>query len=157
MEWIRNWCSFLCYGAIGCCAVQLLVPDKGTGKVFRLLAMTFFLCCAVLPMITVRGDISLPTSFLSQELIDEALNERVEEQLKQQVETVVTEMTTEALANRKITPKKVEVYTDTSENGSIYIKQVIIHVDKQNIPIANVVGEMLETQWNTTVVITAGG
>ncbi len=156
MEWIRQWCGWMCCGAIGCCAVQLLVPNKGTGKVFRLVVITFFLCCAVLPVLKAGEDWSLPIEFLPTDVVNKQLNERVEAQLKEQVESAVVQLTEEALANRELEARKITVETDTSENGSIYIKQVAIQVDKQSIPIANVVAEMLASQWNTTVTVNGG-
>ena len=157
MEWIREWCGLLCFGALGCCAVQLLAPATGTGKIFRLVVMTFFLCCAVMPILKFGTEISLPVTFLPSEVVEEQLNDRVTAQLKKQVENTVVALTEEALANRDVTAEKITVYTDTSENGSIYIKQVVIQVDKQKVPIAGMVGETLEKQWETTVVVCTEG
>lgn len=73
------------------------------------------------------------------------------EQLHREVQQAVTALTEQALQQRNLTAKKIEVKTDTAENGSIYIKQVVICVDKQSLPIAALVQEVLEVQLNTLV------
>ena len=57
----------------------------------------------------------------------------------------------EALAQRGIAAKKIVVSTDISDNGGIYIQHVTLVVDKQNVPIAKAVGEVLIKQWGVPV------
>ena len=143
----------VCCGAVGCCAVQLLIPDEGTGKIARLIVLTFFLCCVITPLLKVSSQLSLPVEFLPEDIVSEELNERVEEQLKVQVETVVEGLVEEGLAARNVRAEKITVSTDTSQDGSIYIQQVVVQVDKQDISVAQVVCEMLEEQLGVNVAV----
>ncbi|MBR2338311.1 MAG: hypothetical protein IKA63_02465 [Clostridia bacterium] len=151
MDGIRTWSALVCCGAVGCCAVQLLVPPEGTGKIFRLVVITFFLCCVITPLLKVSSQLSLPVEFLPEDIVSQELNERVEEQLKIQVESVVTRLVEEGLATREVRAKKITVNTDTSEDGSIYIQQVVVQVDKQAVSPALIACEMLEEQLGVKV------
>lgn len=155
MEGIRAWSAAVCCGAVGCCAIQLLVPSSGTGKIFRLVTVTFFLCCMVLPLWKIGSLDDLSVEFLPADIVSYELNERVEEQLKVQVQETVMVLVEEGLAVREVQAKKITVHTDTLEDGSIYIQQVDVVVDKQDVSAAMVACEMLEKQLETTVTLTS--
>ena len=153
MDGIRAWCAALCLAALGCSAVGLLAPKNGTGKLLRLITMTFFLCCMLMPLLKLHSVESLDFDGLPPEVTAELLEDTVTQQLQRQVEDAVIALTRESLAKREITAEKIEVITDTSENGGIYIQQVTITVDKQTAPVAKSVGEVLAEQLETTVTV----
>lgn len=153
MDGIRAWSAALCIAALGCSAVSLLAPKNGTGKLFRLVTMTFFLCCMVMPLLKLNSFVSLDIGGLPQEVTAELLEDTVTRQLQVQVEETVIALAEESLATRGVTAEKIEVITDTSADGGIYIQQVTITVDKQTAPIAKTVGEVLAEQLQTTVTV----
>ncbi len=153
MNEIRAWGAAVCVAALGCSAIRLLAPKAGSGKLFSLITASFFLCALVLPLMKLTSLPDLNLDFVPQDIVDGLLEQRVNEQLTVQIESAVTQVVNEALAARNITAKKVEVMTDTSETGGIYMKQITIHVDKQSVPTAAVVREVLEKQLETTVVV----
>ncbi len=153
MDGIRAWSAALCVVALGCSAVQLLAPKVGTGRIFRLIVATFFICCMVMPMLTWRASVSLDIGSLPDEVRADLLEEEVNRQLTAQVEKTVDSLARETLSARGATAKKITVYTDTSERGGIYIEQVTITVDKQTVPIAKAAGEVLAEQLGATVTV----
>ena len=153
MDGIRAWSAALCIAALGCSAVQLLAPKNGTGKLFRLITTTFFICCMMMPLLKLRSFVSLDIDGLPQEVTAELLEDTVTRQLQTQVEETVTALVEESLAAREVTAEKITVKTDTSADGGIYIQQVTITVDKQTTPIAKTVGEVLAQQLQTTVTV----
>ncbi len=153
MESLREWSGYVCFAAVGCSVVQLLLPKEGTGKLLRLLVSTFFLCSLAMPLLEFRTQLSLDVDFLPQEIVSQELDEKVNEQLHRQIETVVCQITEECLAIRDVVPEKITVKTDTSETGGIYIQQVIVYVDKQSLNVAMTVRDVLETQLETDVLI----
>lgn len=157
MEQLKEWCTFLCFAAVGCCAVGWLVPKNSIGRILHLLVLTFFLCSLVSPLLKLSGELSLDTKFLSDDLISEALDEKVTEQLQRQIATVVEQLVEEALSYREVKPKKVEVKTTTSSGGSICIEQVVIWMEKQEIAAARAAKQALEERLGTEVVIQADG
>lgn len=152
MEGIRAWSAALCMAALGCAAIQLLVPQQGIGKVFRLVVNTFFLCCLLVPIL--KGGLSLPhIDGLPDEVVSDLLEDTVTQQLEKQVSDTVTRMAEEVFAARGITAEKIEVIMDIADNGGIYIEHVAVAVDKQTVPIAKVAGEVLEQQLGVAVEI----
>lgn len=151
MDGLQTWCSAVCLSALGCAALRMLVPKNSIGKVFSLLLCTFFLCCLLSPLLTARGRWRLDVEGLPDAVVSDLLNDTVNEQLQVQVREVVTGIVQEALANRDITAKEIAVVTDISEQGGIYIQHITITVDKQTVPIAAVVREVLEQQLQATV------
>lgn len=157
MDAIRAWSTTLCLAALGCAAVQLLAPKGGTGKLFRLVTNTFFLCCMLLPLLQI-GSMTAPNiADLPDVVVSDMLSHTVTEQLRVQVRDTVTRLAEDALAQRGITAEKIVVTTDISDNGGIYIQHVSLMVDKQNVPIAKAVGEVLRKQWEVPVEVTTEG
>ncbi len=155
MEGIRAWSVSLCMAALGCAAVRLLVPKNGNGKVFHLITATFFLCCMLMPLLRVQSVTPLDIHGLPEEVKADLLEDVVTRQLQAQVESTVTALAEEGLAARNVTAKKITVITDITAEGIIYIQQVTITVDKQTVSIARAVGEVLEQQLQTTVLVEA--
>lgn len=152
MNDIRAWSTAVCMAALGCSALRLLAP-KTCGNVFSLVVSSFFLCALVLPVLQFYTVSSPDISFLPPEIQSDLLQEKVNTQLQEQVKEAAESLVNEAMAVRGISAKKVEVTTDISTEGGISMKQVTILVDKQTVPIAAVVREVLERQLVTTVVI----
>lgn len=157
MNEIRAWSTAVCLAALGCAAVRLLAPKAGSGKLFSLITSSFFLCALVLPLLKIISVPNLDVEWLPSDIIAEQLDDRVTKQLTVQIEKAVSTVVEEAMAARNIEPKNVEVVTDISSSGGIYMKQITVYVDKQNVPIALTVREVLEQQLETTVVIEAEG
>lgn len=155
MDGIRAWSAAVCLAALGCAAIQLLAPKDGIGKVFRLVVTTFFLCCMLLPMLKVGSLTQLDVADLPDAVVSEFLADTVTEQLERQVRDTVSTLATEMLAERGVTAEKIEVTTDISDEGGIYIQHVTITVDKQTVPIAKVAGEVLAKQLQASVEVTA--
>ncbi len=153
MSEIRAWSAAVCMAALGCTAIRLLAPRAGSGKLFSLITASFFLCALALPLLNIYSLPELEIDLLPPDVVTELLEERVTEQLTEQVEAAAVAFVDEAMATRNIISKKVEIITDTSESGGIYMKQITIYVDKQSVPIAAVVREVLEKQLETTVVV----
>lgn len=153
MSEIRAWSAAVCMAALGCSAIRLLAPKAGSGKLFSLIIASFFLCALMLPLLHIHSLPELEIDLLPPDVVTGMLEERVTEQLTKQVEAAVVAFVNDAMATRNITSKKVEIVTDTSESGGIYMKKITIYVDKQNVPVAAVVREVLEKQLETTVVL----
>lgn len=147
----------MCFAAIGCAAVRLLIPEGNVGKSYRLLVMTFFVCSMVVPLLSVVVDPSLDIDWLPKEVVDEKLTEKVTEQLSDQVEEAVVRLAEECLSYRQVTAEKIVVKTNVSNEGNIYIEQVVIVVNKQQVSPVLAVRDVLEEQLGASVSIRVGG
>lgn len=155
MEAVKSWAAALCVVAIGCTLVQYLAPKGGMGRIFRILIAAFFLCCLVSPLLSIKGLSSLPLDMLPEEIQADMLQEKVNEQLERQIETAVEGIVQTALDNYHLEAEKIETITDTSEDGSIYMKQIILYLDKQSLSQAATVKQVLEQRLETPVVLQA--
>lgn len=151
MNDIRSWCTLVCTAALGCTAVRLLAPKEGIGKIFRLITVSFFLCCFISPLLQLSSLDALSVKWMPPETVSELLDNRVTEQLQRQVERAVEEVTAQAFAERRVSYEKIEVKTDISDEGNIYIQQITVTVDKQSVPASMVVREVLIKQFDTVV------
>ncbi|MBQ6830985.1 MAG: hypothetical protein IJO59_07690 [Clostridia bacterium] len=157
MEFLRNWSGAVCFAAVGCSAIRLLVSEGKTGKIYQLLVVTFFICSMITPLLQVSVDLPLDVEWLPQEMVTEQLTEKVTEQLAEQVKERVTAITEECLSYREAKAEKIVVKTNVSKEGNIYIEQVVIVVDKKQVPRVLGVRDVLEEQLGTTVSIRVGG
>ena len=153
MNGLKAWSIAICMAALGCAAIRLLAPKAGSGKLFSLITSSFFLCALLLPAFQLFSLPSLEVELLPESVVSELLAERVQTQLHEQVESAVTALVETALRERGITAEKVDVITDISEDGGIYMQQVTVQVDTRDAPQAAVIREGLEAQLQTTVVI----
>ncbi len=147
----------MCFAAVGCSAIRLLVSEGKTGKIYQLLVVTFFICSMITPLLQVSVDLPLDVEWLPQEMVTEQLTEKVTEQLAEQVKERVTAITEECLSYREAKAEKIVVKTNVSKEGNIYIEQVVIVVDKKQVPRVLGVRDVLEEQLGTTVSIRVGG
>ncbi len=153
MNGLKAWSIAICMAALGCAAIRLLAPKAGSGKLFSLITSSFFLCALLLPAFRLFSLPSLEVELLPESVVSELLAERVQTQLHEQVESTVTALVETTLRERGITAEKVDVITDISEDGGIYMQQVTVQVDTRDAPQAAVIREVLEAQLQTTVVI----
>lgn len=157
MDSIKAWAAALCIAAIVCAVLQMLAPKEGTGKVFKLILSAFFLCCLIMPLLRAGSLTRLDISVLPGEVQAELLEDRVNQQLMRQVQATVEQLAETALDSSGVKAEKIEVKTDTSPEGSIYIQQVTITLDKQSKPKALAAREVLEKQLGVSVVIETTG
>ena len=153
METLRNWSSAVCFAAVGCAAIRLLVPEGKTGKIYRLLVMTFFICSMITPLLNVTVDLSLDAQWLPQEIVDEQLAEKVTEQLSKQVEESVRNVAEECLGYRDTKADQIVVETNVSAEGNIYIERVIVYVDEREVSKALAARDVLEQQLQVPVTV----
>lgn len=157
MNEIRVWSITVCSAALGCTALRLLAPRSGSGKLFGLVTASFFLCCLVLPLTTLR---ELPAFELPESLPSKpnaALSEQVDRQLENSLKQTTAALVRQVLTARQLTADKIDVETEFSDTGGIYMKQVTVYLDKQSASAAAAVREVLEQQLQTTVVVKTEG
>lgn len=151
MDSVKGWAAMLCAVALGCALLQMLAPKEGLGRIFKLIAAAFFLCCLVTPLLSLKSLTRLSVDFLPEEVRADVLQERVNEQVLRQIDAALQRVTAEALEGRNIKVEKVAVQTDTSEDGGIYIERVILYMDKQNIKNAMTARQVMEQRLGVTV------
>ena len=155
MEAVKGWAAALCVVAVGCTLLQFLAPKGGMGRIFRIMIAAFFICCLVSPLLSIKDLTQLPLDMLPEEVQADMLQERINEQLERQVAAAVEEIVSTGLENYHLKAEKIETITDTSEDGSIYMKQIILYLDKQSLSQSATVKQVLEQRLGVPVVFQA--
>lgn len=132
MDDITKWAAALCVAAIGCTALQMLAPKKGLGSIFKMITAAFFLCCLAVPLLSMNSILSLNIDSLPREVAAGEIEERVQKQFEEQVASALKVKLEQAFKNYNITLTEIEVNMDTGEDGSIYINEVVLYLDKQS-------------------------
>ena len=131
MDGVREWATGLCAAAVAGAAMQMLVPKKGAGQLFRVLLTAFFLCVFTAPLLSWQGIPELELSSLPGEVQNDLLEETVTLQLRSQVSAAVTEIVDSTLSGYGYTAKKVETNMDIADDGGIYIVDVRVSFSGQ--------------------------
>lgn len=157
MDAIKGWAAALCVVAVGCTLIQMLAPKDGMGRIFRILIGAFFLCCMVSPLLSLRKMTNLDLNLLPAEIQSSLLEDKVKEQLDRQISAAVEKIVNQAMENYNLNAEKVETITDTSEDGSIYMKQIILYLDKQSMAQSAAVRQALEQRLGIPIDVEAVG
>lgn len=154
---VKTWAVALCGAAVACAALQMLSPKGGMGKIFSMMMAAFFLCCMVSPLLSMKSLLTLDIDDRLSLPSGTELQQRMQEQLESQATASLYTVCTNAMKNYGVKIEKVELNMDTSEDGSIYISQVIIVLDKQNMKYAQTTQQILTQQLGVKVKIAEGG
>ena len=155
MDAIKGWAAALCAVAIGCTLLQMLAPKDGMGKIFRMITAAFFLFCLVKPLLYLKTLTSLNLDSLPADIRSEMLENRVNEQVERQIGAAVQKLAEATLSSHNLSAEKIVTETDTSEDGSIYIKRIILYLDKQNMTQSLAVRQLMEQRLGLEVDIEA--
>lgn len=150
MESLKTWAFTVCVAALVCTAIQMLVPKKGTGRVFRMVMTAAFLLCMIYPLAD-GLPLSLPSWDNDKTADDSELEDVLEQQLCDQIEAAVIQYCGE----QGFSPQKVQTVTDISSEGRIYMKRILIYTDKQDAEKALLVKRYLEQDSDITVEVIA--
>ena len=149
----REWGIALAALAIAGAALQPLVPKTGTGKLFRLILSSCFLCVLLWPLHNLNG-LDLPKfDTADPQLAAQVLQERLRDQVETQINAVLTDSANQALNGYRLQVKKAEAAVDIDEDNCISIKQVRIYLDARNFESSSTVLLVLRQQFGTEVVI----
>lgn len=145
MSGIKVWVLTVCIAALVCAAIQMLIPQNATGKVFRLVLSAAFLLCLLQPLSAVFS-VEFPSDFgVIPE--DNRLAETLENQLCRQMEAAVHGY----CEQNGFSPSKVEAVTDISSDERIYMKQIRLYIQKEDAERASMVRQYLEQDTGITV------
>ena len=153
MELWQGWAAGLCAVALAGAAMQGLVPNKGSGSVFRVLLTAFFLCALTAPLLSLRGIPQLDIAALPDTVHNELLEETVTRQLQAQVSAAVEEIVDSVLSGYGFTAKKVETHMDIADDGGIYIVDVRVELSGNAVGAA-FLRRQLETRLGVPVTMT---
>lgn len=133
MNGIREWAFSLCFVAVACGIMEMLVPSASIGKVFRFTVGVFFLICILSPVM--MRSYTPPTithenvQAQSQEIADkltQSVNKRFNKESEQRLKRILTDN----LSKSGIKTDKVIINISTKDKENIIISSVYIEADK---------------------------
>ena len=139
---MRAWAAALCAVSLGCTAVQMLVGDKGAGRIVRIILACWFLCAVAAPL---PGWLSQQWCF--GEVSDEGWLQQGDRYTLAVLEGTVLREANKYLERYGYRAEKSQVITDISQDGSISIDYIVLYVDaesyKQSAAIRQLMGKHL--------------
>lgn len=155
---VRAWALALCTVALGCSLVQMIAPKGGMGRLMRMVLAAFFLCALLTPLLSLPSQLpELFTADAASHTDEAVLRERFCDRLREQTEQALTDRVGRLLKSRGIQAEKVTADMYISEEGAIYMRQVIVYLDAQNIRKATTVRTVLAEQLNVPLAIEQTG
>lgn len=151
MTEIRALAITLCAVSLGCAVLQLLAPKGGFGRLFSMVTAAFFLCSLLSPLSSLAAGELSPAPSETVPLSEEELQQRFYQQLKEQTEAVLSERATQLLASHGIAVAALELDMHISSQGDIYMRRIILYLDKQNIGKATTARAVLQQQLGIAV------
>ena len=157
MENIRAWAMGMCAAALVGAILLSLTPKNGIGKLLSVLTSVFFLTVLVAPLSSLT---SLPPFSLQeapQEVQDGMLTERYRRQLQKQMEDAAFSVADSVLSAYGYHADEVEIGTDISEEGYIYMDSITVFVDSKNAAHSVAIGTLLENRFGIPVTVKEAG
>lgn len=148
---LRAFAITLCAVSLGCTVLQLLMPKGGFGRLFSMVVAAFFLCSLLAPLSNLLGGEALAVPQTEAPLSEEELRELYYEQLHRQTEEALSARVNQILASYSIAVSRVELDMHISDGGDIYMRRIIVYLDKQNSSKATTVRTVLEQQLKLAV------
>lgn len=154
MESLKAWAIGLCAAALCGSILRKIAPEKGSGKVFRVLLSVFFICAFFSPLLSLFSvSVNLSLDRLPTELQHTVLEDTVSARLQKTVKSAAAEVAESTLAARGITAEKITVTTDIAADQSIYIARVEVTLSKRSRARRAEAREVLENRLGCEVTV----
>lgn len=140
MNAVREWSTIICLAAIVCTMLELMCPDGKTEKMVRFVLAAFLICAMISPLTGTISKISFDLNKDSVQANNSAFKKKVSETTISVASDNIKSLATQELEQHDISSKKIDVFMDTNENGSIsmikmkvYLKERQSHQDVKKI------------------------
>lgn len=127
---MKCFAASICFSAIACSILELLVPSGKIEKTVRFVFGAFMVCALIIPICNIAGKIDLNFKKYGELKVENKFKRKVDKQMKKAVNEKVESLIKESLKEKGIEIIKVEVFTDTNEDNSISINKVRIYIKK---------------------------
>ena len=147
MEIIRQWAVSICFAAVVCAIVMMIVPPGSTEKVFRITVSAFFICCAALPIISNFSDINLELnlSFEQNEDIASDIAEKMDEQIINEIEFQLSNSAKE-IFNKYNCDATAEFSVIANDDRQVSVKEIKVYIPSDEVDKAKTIAnEFLDT------------
>ncbi len=152
MDGLRTWAMTVCAVAMVCGLCYRLFPDNSLGKQGRLLLPCVFIIALLLPLKSV--DFSFDTAAVPPTAASSAaLEARMQQQTAVYINETLLSMANQALSSYGAQVKKVAADVHFTDDGGIDMGQITVYIDKDTLPMAAAVRQVVEHRLGTAVVL----
>ncbi len=134
----------ICFSAIACSVLELLLPSGKLEKTVRFVFGAFMVCALIIPICNIASKINLNFKQYGELKVENKFKRKVDKQMKKAINEKVEFLIKESLKEKGIEIIKVEVFTDTSEDNSISINKVRIYIKKGDEIISKQIKKQVE-------------
>ena len=140
MSAVREWSTIICFAATVCTMFELMCPDGKTEKMVRFVLAAFLICAMISPLTGTVSKISFDLDKDSVQTNNSVFKKKVSETTISVASDNIKSLATQELSLHNVYSKKIDVFMDTNENGSIsmikmkvYLKEKQSHQDVKKI------------------------
>lgn len=131
MELLSQWAFGVCCAAVAGGITQLVLPNSPMQKIYRVVVGAFFVCCTLVPLMTVLPRLTVELDPFPQAQAQELTEElaQVQDQLlRDQVEEALTGQVEEKLEKMSINGAAVHIHFSTEPGTVLEAEHVTVEV-----------------------------
>lgn len=132
MEGIRFIGLSICITTVVTSIFSMLAPDSKLDKVLKFAISLFFLTSIISPFVNNKLDFRIELSDITQRVQTRELSQNVQSQFLSIAKGNLENTIENTLLRENISPKKVEVLINISEDNSISINKLMVYIEKND-------------------------
>lgn len=127
---MKGFAASICFSAIVCAILELLVPSGKLEKTVKFVFGAFMVFAMVIPICNIANKINFNFKRYGEIKVESKFKRKVDKQMKKAINDKIENVVKEFFKEKGIEIIKVEAFTDTNEDNSISINKVRIYMKK---------------------------
>ncbi len=133
----------LCCCLVVCSLVRMIAPSNSTNKIMSVVISVFALCCLFSPIIELISDFDTGRYELNNVITVQKYSDAYDEEVLKSTAEYISEYICLLLDTGDIDVSEVKTIIGVDENRGIYIREINIYLDKDNIKYKDDVSSLL--------------
>jgi len=123
----------LCCSLVACAVIRIILPSGNTERIMTVILSVFVLCCLFKPIIDIVKNINLSLNEDHFNVTEESITVLQDERVIEETAKYLNEYVNEILVSKGVENASIKTILSTNENRGIYIKELNIYLDKDNM------------------------
>lgn len=147
MNDLKGWITGICLSLMLAGLAKLLAPGGSLGRLLQTLLALFVLCAVCVPLAGgIRLNLDLPEEGETAAQEIEHLRETLDEQTRRLAAEQIREQIEVVLAKYSIKSGEISIGMDRTEDGSIFISEILISIPKEQAALSGEIGRTIKTE-----------
>ena len=158
MKEVQIWASTVCLAVLAASVLSYCAPRGAMERPFRLVLSAFAMLSLLSPLSKL-----LQTDFIGElrglhtSVMQTELQETVDQQILQTLKGNLTSLTAAELLQMQLFSEKIEIFTDTADDGSIVINRISVVLPQKDAGMCVAAAEALEHALGVPTEVTVDG